>query len=469
MEDIPAGGTAGLLEDALALAGKGCLNDAARARLWALAAEGAIAHETAHALVEMDIQVRGAKGKAPKATATSQASRREEIRLAWAQAVPWALRGRMELPLATWAVLGMLIARARFSGGEWRAELSLTEQQRRLGGAGRKTVAGAVSRLEKAGLVRAIRRKRNPRFNEVNVYVLEHPEAMRAAAETPWREEVLPKAGEAGERPPARPEGSVAGRERPSRAPQLSPRWESRSAPAEGPRAAPDAPRPAGSSPVSNSSPNDTHYHPKEEPTTELQEIRRVAHNRPPSPRPPEPGTATWPSCSRQQGYKRRGPPPAGPPEERKPPPAPLPEPVARTLAQAAAAELGEEESKNLDCWRIAEGLLEGEMPEFDRGAWEKARARHGTRAALAVIETALIVRIRRATEDPVRSAPAYLGGILRREPADCRPEVTLQRLAAARAGMPGGGSAAGAGRSRTGGNGAGVRESEGPEAKPWP
>ena len=85
-------------------------------------------------------------------------------------------------------------------------------------------------------------------------------------------------------------------------------------------------------------------------------------------------------------------------------------------------------------------------MAEFDRAAWEKARARHGTRAALAVIETALIVRIRSATEDPIRSAPAYLGGILRREPADCRPEVTLQRLAAARAARPAGGSAAVAG-----------------------
>ena len=141
---------------------------------------------------------------------------------------------------------------------------------------------------------------------------------------------------------------------------------------------------------------------------------------------------------------------------------------MAHGLARAAAAEFGES-CGDPDCWRIAEGLLEGEMPEFDRTAWEKARARHGTRAALAVIETALIVRIRSATEDPVRSAPAYLGGILRREPADCRPEVTLQRLAAARAARPAGGSAAGAGRSRAGGNGAGAREPEGPEAKPWP
>ena len=125
MEDISARHTASVLEEALALAGKGRLGDVARARLWALAAEGAIAHETAHALVALDTEVRGKEAKAlPVGRPASQASRREEIRLAWAHAVPWSLRGRMELPLATWAVLGMLIARARFSHSEWRAELS---------------------------------------------------------------------------------------------------------------------------------------------------------------------------------------------------------------------------------------------------------------------------------------------------------------------------------------------------------
>ena len=39
----------------------------------------------------------------------------------------WALRGRTEMSLATWAVLGMLIARAQFSKREWRAELSLID------------------------------------------------------------------------------------------------------------------------------------------------------------------------------------------------------------------------------------------------------------------------------------------------------------------------------------------------------
>ena len=236
MEDTHAGGTAGLLEDALALAGAGRLDNAARARLWALVAEGAIAGGTAHALVEIDVQARGRAGKpgngGPDA---AKAAKREEIRLAWANSVPWSVRGRIDLPLATWAVLGMLIARAGCTRDEWRAELSLTEMQRRLGGAGRKTVAGAVARLERAGLVRAIRRRRNPRFCEVNVYILEHPEAARAAARAAWREE------EAAQVDSGAPEGLAA-----------SP----------------------GSSPASNSSPKGTHKNLIEDSTTKIQSER---------------------------------------------------------------------------------------------------------------------------------------------------------------------------------------------------
>ena len=156
MEDTHAGGTAGILEDALALAGAGRLGNAARARLWALVAEGAIAGGTAHALVEIDVQARGRAGQARQGwqRTPSAAAKREEIRLAWADSVPWSIRARLDLPLATWAVFGMLIARADCTRDEWRAELSLTEMQRRLSGAGRKTVAGAVARLERAGFVR---------------------------------------------------------------------------------------------------------------------------------------------------------------------------------------------------------------------------------------------------------------------------------------------------------------------------
>ena len=83
------------------------------------------------------------------------------------------------------------------------------------------------------------------------------------------------------------------------------------------------------------------------------------------------------------------------------------------------------------DHWQVAEALLANQLVGFDRRAWSRACAHHGPRAALAVIETALVVRIRGGTDNPIRSAPAYLGGILRKRRGDCRPEVTLAALAA--------------------------------------
>ena len=445
MDDTHAGGTAGILENALALAGAGRLDNAARARLWALVAEAVIAGGTAHALVEIDVQARGRAGKAGNGgPAASKAAKREEIRLAWANSVPWSIRGRLSLPLATWAVLGMLIARAGCPGGcpgeEWRAELSLTEMQRRLGGAGRKTVVGAVARLERAGFVRAIRRRRNPRFSEVNVYILEHPEAARAAA----REEEAAQAPEgAGERALASPGGPQGASRAPGR-PSL-PRRARRPAPG-GLRT-----HAAGSSPDSNSSPTGTHKNLIEDSITKLH-VNEPARTNPPLPlSPSEPRTRNLPFCNSLQDRKSRthAPPrPAGAPEQRV---EPLPETAASSLAQAAAAELGE--GGNGDHWQMAETLLKSQMTGFHRTAWAAARARHGPRAALAVIETALIVRLRAGTEDPIRSAPAYLGGILRRNPQDCRPEITLQRLAAAReAARPG----------------AGGRAADAPQAAPW-
>ena len=274
MNNGHAGGTAGILEDALALAGAGRLDNAARARLWALVAEGVIAGGTAHALVEIDVQARGRAGKAGNGgPAAPKAAKREEIRLAWANSVPWSIRGRIDLPLATWAVLGMLIARAGCTraGDEWRAELSLTEMQRRLGGAGRKTVAGAVARLERAGLVRAIRRRRNPRFSEVNIYVLEHPEAGRAAAREAWREEEGPAAPVTEELALASPAGPQAAKEAPSRA------QEGRKTAPGGVIASP------GSSPASNSSPKETHKNPIEDSTTKLH-VQRASPDQPSTP-----------------------------------------------------------------------------------------------------------------------------------------------------------------------------------------
>ena len=271
MNDTCAGGTAGILENALALAGAGRLDNAVRARLWALVAEGVIAGGTAHALVEIDVQARGRAGKAGNGgPAAAKAAKREEIRLAWANSVPWSIRSRLDLPLATWAVLGMLIARAGCTGGEWRAEIPYTEMQRRLGGAGRKTVAGAVARLERAGFVRGIRRRRNPRFSEVNIYILEHPEAARATARAAWREEEAVQVASGA--PSWVPEGLGAS---------------------------------LGSSPVSNSSPKETHKNLIEDSTTKLHASEPAPANPPIPPSPSEPTTRNLPFCSSLQDRKR--------------------------------------------------------------------------------------------------------------------------------------------------------------------
>ena len=181
----------------------------------------------------------------------------------------------------------MLIARAGCPGGcpgeEWRAELSLTEMQRRLGGAGRKTVVGAVARLERAGFVRAIRRRRNPRFSEVNIYILEHPEAARAAARAAWREEEAAQAPEGpGERAGASPGGPRAAQKAPSRAPEGR-----QAAPSEGLRANPGVPGGVsvnpGSSPVSNSSPKGTHKNLIEDSITKLH-VNEPAPDQPSTP-----------------------------------------------------------------------------------------------------------------------------------------------------------------------------------------
>ena len=258
MNDTHAGGTAGILEDALALAGAGRLDNAARARLWALVAEGVIAGGTAHALVEIDVQARGRAGKAGNGgPAAPKAAKREEIRLAWANSVPWSIRSRLDLPLATWAVFGMLIARAGCTREEWRAELSLTEMQRRLGGAGRKTVAGAVARLERAGFVRGIRRRRNPRFSEINIYV-----------------------SSSTRRPPGRPRGKHGGRKKRRRRPRRRLRGRRKAL----------APAP-GVHPLPTVHPRGTHKNLIKDSSTKLHVNEPAQTNPPVPPSPPEPRT----------------------------------------------------------------------------------------------------------------------------------------------------------------------------------
>lgn len=177
-QPAPADDLVSILEQALRLAEDGRLTDADRARLWMLAAEGALEDETVQRLVELDEagRRRWAHRRRNKPPAT-----RQQIREALADEIPVAIRRTANLRLAWEALLAILVIRAELVGEEWRAEISMTELERLLGDASRRTVREAIKALEARGLVRVIRRRRTRRFNETNVYVLTHRALVEAA------------------------------------------------------------------------------------------------------------------------------------------------------------------------------------------------------------------------------------------------------------------------------------------------
>ena len=359
------------LKRAEKLAAKGQLDDRTKSEGWAFVADGGLDGATVQALVELDTARRTASLRAEvRAGKQEREDAREAVRLAWARAVPaWLLRS-CNLPPATWSVFGMLISRAGERHGEWRAELSFTEMQRRLGGSSRDTVAGAVKRLERHGFIRAIRRRRCPHFSEVNVYVLEHPLAVQAAAGTPWRHGAA--SGEVSKSPGAR-----------------------------------------------------THSHQKEKTTsTKIQgrehcsrRLQESEGGREPAPPEPEAPILVEPSAD---------PPCLDPRAERERPPD-VAQDVAEQLAEAAAAQL---EIAGGDLAERANEALALYAPQLAPWAWRSGIARHGARrAALAALEVARLVCLRNGTSDPIRSPAAYLAGTLRKPPGQCRPEATLRRL----------------------------------------
>ncbi|CCQ75767.1 Protein of unknown function (plasmid) [Magnetospira sp. QH-2] len=88
--------------------------------------------------------------------------------------------------------------------------------------------------------------------------------------------------------------------------------------------------------------------------------------------------------------------------------------------------------------WQAAERLVKTEIPLYDK-IWEFAKQRHGFRAALAVLEVAVLRDI-----ETIRSPAAYLAGIIKKPPLEwhgdpdkaCAPHITLARLAVARSGF---------------------------------
>ena len=346
-----------ILQQAVQLASGGRLSDTERARLWKLAADGDLEEKTAQGLIEFDTATRAAHESKPRRK-RKKPSRRTSVRQRWAKAVPAALRhDEPDLPTATWAVLGLMIDLSAKKGSEWQSELSLTEMQRRLGGAGRETVSNATKSLEKHRFVRVDRgwdRKRRQR--QTNVYVLDHPQVVTAAARKKKGSSI------------SRTDTSI------TRACLKK-----------------NTTHAIGSMPCSS----------LQESISSQVLPAEVTANR------------------RNQVSRRR-------PEVTLPVPA-----VDDRAARALVRRLVHGPDGSDDHWHIAETLLENEFFGFDRRTWQLARVRHGPRAALAVIETALIVRLRAGTTDPIQSPTAYLSGILRRRPGDCRPEVTLRKLAA--------------------------------------
>ena len=355
---------AGILEQALRLASAGRLDDAKRSHLWALVAGGAIQGETAQALVEIDTAARKSADECPLRGDKPLAERRKIWRNLTAE-LPSASRFVFELKLPQEAVLAILLTRVEFTGGEWRSQISMTELERLLGGASRRTVREAVKVIERQGAVGVIRRRRNQRFCEVNVYVLAHPVLVEAAEKRAEKRAARRADSNRVLSPPGNCKASTAARQNTNRARKAA--------------ACRDLQRERKPAATPNSLPS----------------VKPSAKNRT-TASPREPG-------------------------------------LAAEVIQALILRLvrNPETVTDVDHWRLAESLLATDLVKFDRRIWRYARFHHGNRAALAVIETVLVARHRAGTADRVRSLPAYLGGILRRERQDCRPEVTLERLAA--------------------------------------
>ena len=117
------------------------------------------------------------KRQAAQTAAQAQQAHCEAVHLKWQGSVPVTARNSLALPLATWALLGLLIDRSSASGV---LKMSLREMQGRLSTT-RPTVTGATKRLEALGWIDVDRRAIARDFNAINVYRLRHP-LLRAAA-----------------------------------------------------------------------------------------------------------------------------------------------------------------------------------------------------------------------------------------------------------------------------------------------
>ena len=133
-------------------------------------AAGIAAHEAAE---------RRAARKRQAARTADQARRehRRGVQMHWAAAWPMEVRKTADLPLATMALGGLLVARSSAGG---ILKMSLTEMQGRLSTT-MPTVTAATKRLEALGWITVERRKIGPARHAVNTYRLVHPLLIEAA------------------------------------------------------------------------------------------------------------------------------------------------------------------------------------------------------------------------------------------------------------------------------------------------
>lgn len=106
---------------------------------------------------------------------------------------------------------------------------------------------------------------------------------------------------------------------------------------------------------------------------------------------------------------------------------APYLDPQISTRMAIAALEILKIPRSGGHWTEAVEDLLRSRHPDIAEGYWKSRIRLHGPRAYLAVLEAALKKETR--DEKPIRNETAYLIGILRCQPDECRPDVSVQKI----------------------------------------
>ena len=128
--------------------------------------------------VKLDSAQVKSRRQAAQTAAQAQQAHRHSVQACWLKAVPAALLAMAFLPHATWALLGLLVARSNAGGV---VQMSRREMQARISAGSLETVVAGTARLEALGWVAVERRRIGCDLNAVNTYRLVHPLLIEAA------------------------------------------------------------------------------------------------------------------------------------------------------------------------------------------------------------------------------------------------------------------------------------------------